>query len=256
MKSVLVFLMLLGLSCTQVFGQESIKKDTIKLDAGLGKDGGEGLLSIDPSMDRVKIKGHGENLEIKPDSAGNFDPKLKKPFYIPSYYVNPSPMFLGDYQAYGRFAPYFYGEGMQTTLPGIGRVNRLGWVYQRQINDFLEVYAGINATKYTLPYSIGQSFGVSGAMTFRPMDKFHLMIFGAYSPDNRYNFNNTYYGATIGYDFTERLGVDVGVQRFYDSRTGWETMPVVVPSYKFKKFKLGVDVGGLFYEGMRSIIHK
>lgn len=136
MKSVLVFLMLLGLSCMQVFGQESIKKDTIKLDAGLGKDGGEGLLSIDPSMDRVKIKDHGENLEIKPDSVGNFDSKLKKPFYIPSYYVNPSPMFWGDYQAYGQFAPYFYGEGMQTTLPGIGRVNRLGWVYQRQINDF------------------------------------------------------------------------------------------------------------------------
>mgnify|MGYP007115073368 CR=1 FL=1 len=31
MKSVVVFLMALGLSCMQIFGQESIKKDTIKL---------------------------------------------------------------------------------------------------------------------------------------------------------------------------------------------------------------------------------
>ena len=38
-----VFLMALGLSCMQIFGQESIKKDTIKLGAGLKKDVG-GLL--------------------------------------------------------------------------------------------------------------------------------------------------------------------------------------------------------------------
>lgn len=37
MKSVVVFLMALGLSCMQIFGQESIKKDTIKLGAGLKK---------------------------------------------------------------------------------------------------------------------------------------------------------------------------------------------------------------------------
>lgn len=37
MKSVVVFLMVLGLSCMQIFGQESIKKDTIKLGAGLKK---------------------------------------------------------------------------------------------------------------------------------------------------------------------------------------------------------------------------
>lgn len=34
MKSVVVFLMVLGLSCMQTFGQESIKKDTISLVQG------------------------------------------------------------------------------------------------------------------------------------------------------------------------------------------------------------------------------
>ena len=94
---------------------------------------------------------------------------------------------------------------MQTTIPGIGRVNQMMFIYQREINDFLDIYVGVNAAKYTFPYSVGQSFGVSGGMTLHPADDFHLTVFGAYSPDNRYNLNRTYYGATVGYDFTNRL---------------------------------------------------
>ena len=57
-------------------------------------------------------------------------------------------------------------------------------------------------------------------------------------------------------DFTNRFGVDVGVQRYYDVRQGWRTAPMVAPSYKFRKFKLGIDVGGLFYEAVRSAIER
>ncbi len=120
----------------------------------------------------------------------------------------------------------------------------------------MDIYAGANAAKYTFPYSVGQSFGVSGGMTLHPADDFHLTVFGAYSPDNRYNLNRTYYGATVGYDFTNRFGVDVGVQRYYDVRQGRKTAPMVAPSYKFRKFKLGIDVGGLFYEAVRSAIER
>lgn len=93
-------------------------------------------------------------------------------------------MFMGDYNAFGQFSPYFYGRGMQTTIPGIGRVNQMMFIYQREINDFLDIYVGVNAAKYTFPYSVGQSFGVSGGMTLHPADDFHLTVFGAYSPDN------------------------------------------------------------------------
>ena len=256
MKSVVAFLMLLGLSCMQIFGQESIKKDTIKLGTGLKKDVGGEFLLIDSSTDRVKIKDHEVNQEIQSDSSVDFDFRQERPFYVPIYYVNPSPMFMGDYNAFGQFSPYFYGRGMQTTIPGIGRVNQMMFIYQREINDFLDIYAGVNAAKYTFPYSVGQSFGVSGGMTLHPADDFHLTVFGAYSPDNRYNLNRTYYGVTVGYDFTNRFGVDVGVQRYYDVRQGWKTAPMVVPSYKFRKFKLGIDVGGLFYEAVRSAIDR
>lgn len=136
MKSVVVFLMLLGLSCMQSFGQESIKKDTINLGAGLKKDVGGEFLSISPSTDRVKIKDHEVNQEIQSDSPVDFDFRQERPFYVPTYYVNPSPMFMGDYNAFGQFSPYFYGRGMQTTIPGIGRVNQMMLIYQKEINDF------------------------------------------------------------------------------------------------------------------------
>ena len=151
MKSVVVFLMALGLSCMQIFGQESIKKDTIKLGAGLKKDVGGEFLLIDSSTDRVKIKDHEVNQEIQSDSPVDFDFRQERPFYVPIYYVNPSPMFMGDYNAFGQFSPYFYGRGTQTTIPGIGRVNQMMFIYQREINDFLDIYAGVNAAKYTFP---------------------------------------------------------------------------------------------------------
>ena len=214
MKSVVVFLMLLGLSCMQIFGQESIKKDTIKLGTGLKKNVGGEFLLIDSSTDIVKIKDHEVNQEIQSDSPVDFDFRQERPFYVPTYYVNPSPMFMGDYNAFGQFSPYFYGRGMQTTIPGIGRVNRMMFIYQREINDFLDIYVGVNAAKYTFPYSVGQSFGVSGGMTLHPADDFHLTVFGAYSPDNRYNLNRTYYGATVVYKDIMMCGKDGGQCRW------------------------------------------
>ena len=87
---------------------------------------------IDSSTDIVKIKDHEVNQEIQSDSPVDFDFRQERPFYVPTYYVNPSPMFMGDYNAFGQFSPYFYGRGMQTTIPGIGRVNRMMFIYQRE----------------------------------------------------------------------------------------------------------------------------
>lgn len=55
-----------------------------------------------------------------------------------------------------------------------------------------------------------------GSLTYHPNEVFRIKIFGAYSPNSRYNFNNIYYGTTIGYDFTDRFGMEVGIQRYYD----------------------------------------
>ena len=47
----------------------------------------------------------------------------------------------------------------------------------------------------------------------------------------------------------------MGVQRYYDAMRGrWETVPVVIPSNRFNKFTLGLDVGGLVYEILRTLV--
>ena len=39
------------------------------------------------------------------------------------YYINPTPMFYGDYSTSGHIFSHFYGSGSQTTLPRIGPVS-------------------------------------------------------------------------------------------------------------------------------------
>ena len=63
------------------------------------------------------------------------------------------------------------------------------------------------------------------------------------------------YGATMSLDMSERFGMEVGVQRYYDAYRGrWETVPVVIPYYNFDKFKLSLDVGGILYEILRNTV--
>ena len=63
------------------------------------------------------------------------------------------------------------------------------------------------------------------------------------------------YGASMSFDMSERFGMEVGVQRYYDAMRGrWETVPIVIPYYRFEKFTLGLDVGGLVYELLRDLV--
>ncbi|OUN77895.1 hypothetical protein B5G04_16955 [Bacteroides sp. An51A] len=148
-----------------------------------------------------------------------------------------------------------YGQSSQNTLPGIGIINQASLIYQKNFNSYFNIKIGINAIKYHLPNlkQSGQSFGLLGSATYLPTEKLHISIFGCYTPNNIYNFNNSYYGTTIGYEFSERVGIEVGVQRYYDAQNGWKTVPIFIPYYKFEKFDLGIDIGGILYEIVRSI---
>lgn len=214
-----------------------------------------GSVSFEKTVDVLNPK----TPELHGGSSGapgaNVDFRLSRPFYVPLYYVNPSPMFYGDYSTEGKLLPNLYGGGSQNTLPGIGRINRISFIYGRTC-DYFDVQAGVNAVKYSFPYSIGQSFGAFGTLIYHPSERFRIKIFGSYSPDSRYNFNKSSYGVTVGYDMTDRFGVEVGAQRYYEPQKGWQTAPIAIPYYKFSKFKFGIDMGGLLYEGIRNAVDK
>lgn len=230
----IMLLSLLCLSCAGLYAQENMKVNSIKQEKDSLKILSEGAVVSPQSGGYAadfKENTLSDPVNEIPDEQ-KIEIKLRKPFYIPPYYTNPSPRFYGDYATGGQILPNFYGSGMQETLPGLGRVNQASFFYRYDLNDYFSIQAGVDAVKYNFPNSVGQSLGVSGIVTYRPADRLHINVFGSYSPDNRYSFNRSAFGVTVGYDFTDRFGMEVGAQRYYDPQRGWQTVPIVTPYYK------------------------
>ena len=183
---------------------------------------------------------------------------LKEELRIP-YHINPSPLFRGDYSTGGvlRQFPHgaVFGSGSQTSVPGIGRFNNASLGYQHIFNDRLSLQLRANAMKINMSHITGQAFSTAGRLTYRASDRVAFNVFGSYDIGNSYGMSTNSYGATMSLDMSERFGVEVGAQRYYDAmRGGWQTAPVVIPYYRFEKFKLGLDVGGIIYEILRSAV--
>ncbi len=241
------------LCCTtvSVYAQENIsglKKDSLKTIPN--EYAGSENPTVKPFSVKEKMPEIKSETDIPPMETQEI--RYRRPFYMP-YYTNPSPMFYGDYMTGGLIAPNLYGYGSQSTLPGIGRINEASLMYRYDINDFWEIQGGVNATKYNFPFSIGQAFGATGALIYRPTDKLSFRAFGTYAPTSAYGFYMNRYGGTIGYEFNNRWGVEVGAERVYDPmRRSWDIRPIAIPYYKFNKTKIGLDVGGILFEIMRS----
>ena len=168
-------------------------------------------------------------------------------------------MFRGDYSTGGIIKGFengmFYGSGEQTSLPVIGLMNKASLGYMYRFNTRWSVQVGVDAMKMNMPFAVGQSFGTSGAVMYRASDRVAFKVFGSYYRGQTYGMESHSYGASMTVDMSERFSVEMGVQRYYNPlRGGWETVPVEVPCYKFNKFNLGIDVGGLIYEILHKVV--
>lgn len=175
------------------------------------------------------------------------------------YHTNPSPLFKGDYSTDGILMRFpnsaLIGSGSQTSVPGIGRFNEASLGYLYAINPRLALQVNINAMKINMSRITGQAFSASGALTYRASDRVSFKVFGSYDIGNSYGMSTHSYGGTMSLDMSDRFGVEMGVQRYYDAMRGrWETVPIVIPYYKFEKFTLGLDVGGILYEILRNVV--
>ena len=216
------------------------------------------LLPPDPFMERATYPLYPS--DAYPYKPMNHPPEisLKKEIYLP-YYTNPSPIFRGDYQTDGIIKQFrhgaFFGSGTQTSLPGIGRFNNASLGYQHVLNPKLALQLSVNAMKINMSHISGQAFSTSGALLYHPSDQVTLKFFGSYDIGNSYGMSTHRYGATMSVDMSDRFSMEVGAQRYYNAMRGrWETVPIVIPYYRFEKFKLGLDVGGLIYEILREVV--
>ena len=165
------------------------------------------------------------------------DFSLKESLRLP-YQTNPSLLFRGDYSTSGvlRQFPHgmLFGSGGQTSVPGIGRFNNASLGYQHAFNQRLTLQLGVDAMKINMIHSTGQAFSTSGALRYQASDRVAFKVFGSYAIGNTYGMDTHRYGATMSLDMSERFGMEVGVQRYYDAYRGrWETVPVVITYYNF-----------------------
>lgn len=228
--------------------RSELKKDTLKTISN------ESLESGSPTL--IPFTTKEEMPDIKTETGtpqmGTQKIELSNPLYMP-YYTNPSPMFYGDYSTGGMVVHNLYGYGSQSTLPGIGRINEASLMYRYDINDFWEIQGGLSATKFNFPFSTGQAFGASSTIIYRPTDKLSFKAFGSYAPTSAYGFHMSSFGGTIDYEFNDNWGMEVGAERRYDPMIHrWDTRPIAIPYYKLNKTKIGLDVGGILYEIIRS----
>ncbi|MDE6799482.1 MAG: hypothetical protein K2P62_04310 [Phocaeicola sp.] len=193
-----------------------------------------------------------------PVSDSLFHLSLKKPL-VPSYYINPSPLLRGDYNTGGillrREKGAFYGAGGQATLPGIGIMNEASLGYVHQFNDQWSMQVGVDALKMNMPFAVGQSLGTSGVLMYRPSERIAFKVFGSYYRGSSYGMQSHSYGGSLTVGMSDRFSMEMGVRRHYNPlRGGWETVPIVAPCYKFDKFDLGIDLGGILYELLHKVV--
>ena len=204
-----------------------------------------------------------ERMDVPSSSSLPFDSSslrlnLTRPSLIIPYATNPSPLFKGDYSTSGILLAHRYGAlvgaGSQTSLPGIGRSNDASLMYIHSLGSQWTLSVGVDANKMQMNHFTGQSFGASGALSYQASDRLAFNVFGGYNSGYVSGMQSYRYGGTVAWDMTERFGMEMGVQRYYNPlRGGWETVPIATPYYKFNNgAKVGFDVGGMLYEIFRS----
>lgn len=185
-------------------------------------------------------------------------PSPNRSIRIP-YQINPSLLFQGDYRTSGTLHQFahgtLFGSGSQTSLAGIGRFNNASLGYRHVFDERFELQLRANAMKINMSHITGQTFSTSGAFLYHPSDYVTFKVFGSYDIGNSYGMSTNRYGATMSIDMTDRFGMEMGVQRYYDAMSRrWETVPVVIPYYRFNKFTLGIDAGAIIYEILRNAV--
>lgn len=244
-----------------MFAQEDVKRvaaDSVRT----GEAGKASSLSVSADKE-VPLPGKAEfsspsSASKLSDSDSLWHLSLEKPLALP-YYIAPSSLLRGDYVTEGVLGAWkngmLHASGHQTTLPGIGIMNEASLEYVYRFNSRWSMQLGVDALKMNIPFAVEQSLGTSGSLMYCLSDRVTLKVFGSYYSGPSYGMRSAGYGGSLMVGMSERFSMEVGVRRLYNPlRGGWETVPIAAPCYKFNKFDLGIDLGGLLYEILHKVV--
>lgn len=230
------------------YAQESVGKDSVQTSIP------ENTINLSPP---VIHELQTEEYKMYSDSSISIieSPSISYKFntlYHPNFHTDKTLLQKGEYSVSGIIKDYrhgaIYGSGEQNNLIGVGIMNRASLGYYHNLTDNFSMNVQLHATKLSSPYFANQLFGTSANFSYQLSDRVRMNIFGSYFVSPITSFRAYNYGGSMSFDITERFGTELGVQRQYNSMYGrWETIPIITPYYKFKKFDLGVDVGSILH---------
>jgi len=106
-------------------------------------------------------------------------------------------------------------------------------------------------------------FGARGSLHYDFSENLSATVYGQYVSNPFYHSMAAFpYIATSSFGGyitlqNEKMGVDLGVNNYYDPFSHvWRTDPIVRPTYKIGKVKIGMDVGPLVREGILRLAGK
>lgn len=154
------------------------------------------------------------------------------------------------------------GSSFRHTMPALmSRQGASVGVVQNVGN--LTLTGGVSADRYMLWRGTRTYFGVSGSATYRFNDNWSATVFGRYT-NNRafYSMAAMPYMGTSGYGgfvtfMGETVGMDLGVERYYDTfARRWVTQPIVTPKVRIsEKFTIELPVGPLVKDLIDNAVH-
>lgn len=158
---------------------------------------------------------------------------------------------------------YLIGSGSRTTMPALMSNQNVSFSAVQNVGNFTFA-GGVSADRYSMWRNVNTMFGFRGSVTYNFNENVSATIFGRYyTGQSYYTMGAMPYMGSSGYGgflslMGETFGMDVGVERYYDSFAGrWVTSPIITPKIKFsEKFTLELPVGWLVKEVLDEAVFK
>lgn len=157
---------------------------------------------------------------------------------------------------------WFTATGDIQVMPGLMQIHSGTIGINQNIGNF-SLYLGAVANKYGYFNGLHTQYGVSGNIHYQFSPKLSFTGFGTYyfGKPNGYPllpsmigyYRNSNFGGYLSYQFNETFGVDVGAQAVQQFGTNLFRMePIVTPTVKVGKVKIGLPVGQILHGIIRS----
>ncbi|MDE5997067.1 MAG: hypothetical protein K2G77_02530 [Muribaculaceae bacterium] len=156
----------------------------------------------------------------------------------------------------------FTATGDIQVMPGLMQIHSGSIGIYQNIGNF-SLYLGAVANKYGYFNGLHTQYGVSGNIHYQFSPKLSFTGFGTYYfgkpqgypllPSMIGYYRNSNFGGYLSYQFNETFGVDVGAQTVQQFGTNlFRVEPIVTPTVKVGKVKIGLPVGQILHGIIRS----